>query len=156
MADVALTLREHEIVGVDTSVFIYHFEGSSEFGSTAARVLEEIASGRCLGITSVITMMEIAVQPFALGRIDIGDQYDVLLSNFPNLQIVDVTSQVARRAAQYRAEYRLFPADALQIAAAAVHGATAFVCNDRRLRRVSIPKIVVLDDYTQSQPPALR
>jgi predicted nucleic acid-binding protein len=69
--------------------------------------------------------------------------------------LADVTRDVARQAAQLRARFRLRPADALQAATAAVHGATAFVTNDRRLGQLA-PEldIVLLDDLLpdDSQP----
>ena len=61
--------------------------------------------------------------------------------------MADVTREVARRAAQLRARYRVRPADALQAATALVHGATAFVTNDRLLERLSpVLDLVILDD----------
>lgn len=67
--------------------------------------------------------------------------------HFPHLTLADVTRDVARWAAQLRARYRLRPADALQVATALVHRATAFVTNDRRLARLTpLLDIIVLDD----------
>ena len=75
-------------------------------------------------------------------------EYEVLLVHFPHLTLADVTRDVARRAAQLRAHYRLRPADALQVATALVHGATAFVTNNRRLRRLTpVLDIIILDDF---------
>lgn len=59
----------------------------------------------------------------------------------------DVIRDMARRAAQLRAGYRLRPADALQAATALVHEATAFVTNDRQLMRLApFLDVVVLDN----------
>jgi len=54
---------------------------------------------------------------------------------------------LARQATVLRARYNIRVPDALQIAAALKSGATAFVTNDRRLRRVQGLKVLVLDDY---------
>jgi predicted nucleic acid-binding protein len=70
-----------------------------------------------------------------------------LLIHFPHLVLVDVTRDVARRAAQLRAHYRLRPAGALQVAAALDHGATAFVTNDRALARLNeLLDVIVLEN----------
>jgi predicted nucleic acid-binding protein len=53
----------------------------------------------------------------------------------------------ARRAAQLRAEHRLRPADALQVAACLEQGATAFLSNDRELRRISDLHVWMLKDF---------
>jgi predicted nucleic acid-binding protein len=52
------------------------------------------------------------------------------------LILADGIRDVARRAAQLRARYRVRPAGALQAATALVHGTTAFVTSDRRLVRL--------------------
>ena len=70
---------------------------------------------------------------------------------FPHLTLMDVTRDVARRAAQLRARYRLRPADALQVATALVHEATAFVSNDRQLARLAPTlDVIILDDFLGS------
>ncbi len=92
--------------------------------------------GEWEGITSVITLMELTVQPWRLGREHVARHYEVLLATFPNLTMVAVDQEVAREAARLRARYNVRPADALQVAAALVHEATAFVINDSRLSRL--------------------
>ena len=78
--------------------------------------------------------------------------YEVLVVHFPHLTLADVTRDVARRAAQLRARYRLRPADGLQVATALVHGATAFVTNDRQLRPLMpVLDIFILDDFAVEQ-----
>ncbi len=75
-------------------------------------------------------------------------EYEALLVHFPHLTLADVTRDVARRAAQSRARHHIRPADALHVATALVHGATAFVTNDRRLPQLS-PELdtIVLDEF---------
>ena len=53
----------------------------------------------------------------------------------------------ARRAAKLRARHRLSLADAFQVASCLQLGATAFLTNDRRLRRVTELEVVLLDDF---------
>jgi len=147
VAGLADILRGHRQVGIDTAPFIYHLEGSVRFAAPAAVVLEELAAGTFEGVTSVLTLMEIAVRPLQLGRVDVADEYDILLASYPHLLVVDLNRAVARRAAELRATYRLRPADALQVAACLLSGATALVTNDKQLRRVAEMEVIVLDDY---------
>jgi predicted nucleic acid-binding protein len=78
-------------------------------------------------------------------------EYEALLVHFPNLMLVGVNRDVARRAAQLRALYNVRPADAPQVAATLLQGATAFVTNDRKLARLSQEiDIIVLDDFASS------
>jgi predicted nucleic acid-binding protein len=71
-----------------------------------------------------------------------------MVSHFPNAHLVDVTSDVARRAAQLRATYNLRPADSLHVASSLVSGATAWITNDHGLRRLStLLDVIILDDF---------
>ena len=147
MGDLAATLQAHARVGLDTSVFIYHMEGSSRFASAAGGALEELARGTFDGVTSVLTLMEVAVKPLQLGRPEVADEYDLLLATYPHLSVVDIDRDVARRAAELRATYRLRPADALQVGACLEHGATAFLTNDRGVRRIGELQALLLEDF---------
>jgi predicted nucleic acid-binding protein len=140
-------LRSHEIVGFDSSVFIYYIESVAPYAQPADDALQELAAGRRRGITSVVSLMEVTVRPLRLGLLDAAADYKSLIEHYPNLTVVPVDAAMAMRAAQLRAEHRLLPADALQIAACLEHGATAFVTNDHRLRRIRELDVLVLGDF---------
>jgi predicted nucleic acid-binding protein len=139
-------LRDPLRVGIDTQVFIYHIEQRSPLAGAAASVLRAVADGRFQGVTSAITLLEVTILPLRLGRAEIADAYEALLGAIPNLAIVDVDARVARIGAELRATYGLRTPDALQIAACLVHGAEAFITNDRRLRRVTEIDVKLLED----------
>lgn len=110
-------------------------------------LLAGVQAGQWRAVTSTVTLMELTVRPWQLGRAAVAREYEALLVHFPHLTVADVTRDVARRAAQLRAIYSLRPADALQVATALVHGATVFVTNDRSLARLSpVLDVVLLDD----------
>ena len=90
--------------------------------------------------------MEIAVKPLQLDRRDVAGEYEILLANYPNLRVMDIDREVAREAAALRAAYRVRPTDGVQIAACIVAGATAFVTNDRDLRRIRELDVLLLAD----------
>jgi len=94
-------------------------------------------------------VMELTVRPWQIGRPSVAREYETLLLHFPNLVLVDVNREVARRAAQLRARHRIRPADALQVATALVYDATAFVTNDTQLARLApLLDIVILEEFT--------
>jgi predicted nucleic acid-binding protein len=143
-------LSTHGLVGLDTSVFIYHFENHPDFLPLTRAVLKGAAYGRWQALTSTITLMELAVLPFRQNRPRAAQAYEAILANFPNLEIVDIDRDAARKAAQLRAEYNLRPADALQIGAAIVNGATAWVGNDRtHVRAEKEIAVVLLDEFAR-------
>ena len=147
MADLAAALRQHERIGVDTPIFIYHLEGTTHLAGLAGVALDELAGGAFTGMTSVLTLMEIAVKPLHMGRPDVAEEYEILLANYPNLVMAAIDRPTARRAAELRAEYRLRPADALQVGACLEQGATAFLSNDRELRRITDLHVWMLEDF---------
>jgi predicted nucleic acid-binding protein len=147
VADLAAALCQHERIGVDTPIFIYHIEGTTHLAGLAGVALDELAGGAFTGVTSVLTLMEIAVKPLQMGRPDVAEEYEVLLANYPNLVMAAIDRPTVRRAAELRAEYRLRPADALQVAACLEEGATAFLSNDRELRRIAELQVWMLADF---------
>jgi len=140
-------LGRHALVGIDTSIFIYQLEASERYVNAAEEVLEALADGAFEGVTSVVTLIEVTVRPHQLGRADVADDYCTSLGNYPHLTIVELHASTARRAAELRAAYRLHPADALQVAACLTQGATAFLTNDKGLRRLRELEVMLLDDF---------
>ena len=147
MGQLSKRLGTFSKVGLDTSVFIYHFEKHPIYSPLTQELLSGIEKGVRKGITSSITLMEIIVKPLSLGRNDIARKYEALLMNFPNLEVVDLDRDVIRQAARLWAEYRLRPPDALQVSACLLGGAEVFISNDRQISRLREKlDIIVLDD----------
>src|SRR5512134_2137720 len=111
------------VVGIDTPVFIYHLEAHDKYSAMTQKCFSSLEDGKWQGITSPITLMEINVHPWRIGREDIARKYETLLMNFPNLMIVDIDRDIARIAAQLRARFDIRPPDALQVAASLAMGA---------------------------------
>jgi predicted nucleic acid-binding protein len=152
MGQISDRLANHATLGLDTAVFIYHLEAHPRYLSLTQELLTGVQSGRWSAITSIVTLMEVTVRPWQLNRMAVAREYEVLLAHFPHLLLAEVTRDVARRAAQLRAHYRLRPADALQVATALIYGATAFVTNDRLLARLTSDlEVVILDDLTSPE-----
>jgi predicted nucleic acid-binding protein len=140
-------LARHAVIGLDTAILIYHLEDHPRYRSLTQELLSGVETGRVRAVTSTITVMELTVRPWQVGRSAVAREYEAVLVHFPNLILADVTRAVARRAAQLRARYHLRPADALQVATALVHEATAFVTNDRGLARLEpMLDVIILDD----------
>ncbi len=141
-------LANHKIVGLDTAVFIYHFESHPSYQPLTTRILNGIQTGNRKAILSTVALMELTVHPWRMNRPQVAVQYEAILVHFPHLQFADVTRDVARRAARLRAAYNVKLADALQVATALVNQATAYVTNDKGLKRL-YPElsVIILDDH---------
>ncbi|MHB8895860.1 MAG: type II toxin-antitoxin system VapC family toxin [Candidatus Geothermincolia bacterium] len=139
-------LAEHKTIGVDTGVFIRHFQGNGLADLTSV-VLGEIQSGSCKGIISSISLTELMVRPLLAGEDDLADLYRVLMHEMPNLETVSVDPRIASKAAEIRAACMTGPTESLLLATAIESGATAFVTSDPGLRQVKGIKVMVLDEY---------
>lgn len=148
MDDLERRIAGHALAGLDTSIWIYHLEANKRYAALSSRILTAVQNGRPRAVLSVLTVMELGVQPYRVGRPGVAAHYEALLSHFPNTRLVDVTPAVARRAAQLRATHNLRPADALHVATSLVNGATAWITNDREMRRLApLIDVIVLDDF---------
>ena len=148
MDEFSKRLSKAKVIGLDTSVFIYFLENNPKYGPIARITINGIENGKWEGVTSTITLMEITVRPWQIGQESIAREYEAILVHFPNLSVVDVDRDVARAAAQLRANYNVAPPDALQVAASLNYGAKAFLTNDRRLSRLQdLIDVLVMDDF---------
>jgi predicted nucleic acid-binding protein len=150
MDELSKRLAKAKVIGLDTPIFIYFLENNKRYGPLAQLTINGIEKGKWQGVTSTITLMEITVRPWQLGRESAAREYEAVLVHFPNLSVVDVDRNVARAAAQLRAKYNVSPPDALQVAASLSYGAKAFLTNDKRLSRLQeLIDILVLDDFVE-------
>ena len=64
-----------------------------------------------------------------------------------DMQIVEINQEIAKKAAQIRAEYKGFKAmDALQLAAACLSECDLFLTNDRQLRQFKEMKCLTVEE----------
>jgi predicted nucleic acid-binding protein len=89
------------------------------------------------------------VRPLQLGRQDAADDYETLLSYFPNLQLEPITRLILLEAAGLRARYRLRTPDAIQLATGLQAGATLAVTNDEAWRDLAMIETVILADLVK-------
>lgn len=140
-------LARHRTIGIDTRVFIYHFEGSGSLADAARDVFVALRDGICEGVTSVITLAELLVEPIRLSDLRTARSYELVMARMPGLEMVDVNRSRASLAAGLRVQHGIQMADALRVAAAIGSGASAFVTNDLRLRRLVEIDVLMLDDF---------
>ena len=149
MAALAPALAGHRLIALDTSIWIYHFEGSAVLGRAADSVLEAVSEGRVAGVVSELVLLELLVAPLKKGAQDVADEIELTLLHFPHLQLAPVTRGVLSRAAEIRARYGFRTPDAIMIATAIESGATLAVTNDRDWKKVGEIEILLLQDLKE-------
>jgi len=74
-----------KIIGLDTMVFIYHFEENQLYSPLTFSIFESLEKGNFNGITSVLTLLEILVKPKKENNLLLTERYNLLFETFPNL-----------------------------------------------------------------------
>ena len=138
-------LKSHPVVGLDTSIFIYHLEDHPRYAPVTETIFHSLEEGRNRGITSFLTLMEILVKPKAEELLEVARDYEYYLTTFPNLTLFPFDLEIARKASDLRAASRIKTPDAIQLATALHHGATGFLTNDRTFEKVTALEIAILD-----------
>ena len=139
---------ERERIGLDTNVFIYFLADHPRYGSWCASLFDLIERGHNPAVTSTVTLLELLVQPYRDQQEELAQKIFALTSTYPKLEWVPLTMNLADRAAELRARYRLSTPDAIQLATALGHKAMRFYGNDRGLRRVKEIECIIVDDLT--------
>lgn len=132
------------IIAIDSMIFIYYFEAHPDFCSKARTIFRSISSGKNLGVSSVITLLEILTYPKKQRDYLLVKQYSELLKNFPNLTFVDVNWRIADLSSSLRAKYNLKTPDAIQIATAINKGAKYFATADKVFKKVKEIRVKLL------------
>ncbi|MDR3642766.1 MAG: PIN domain-containing protein [Candidatus Doudnabacteria bacterium] len=133
-----------QIIGLDTSIFIYAFEDLGAVADASVSILKEIETGRSVGVFSLIGMIELFTGPKIDGNYGLAAEYKNRLYNYPNLLIINLSDDIADIASSLRAEYGLLTPDAIHIATAIDSGADRFITNDKSLKKVKEIKIELL------------
>lgn len=137
-------LRElkSQTIFLDTAPLIYFIEGSTPYQAGLMNFFAAFDKGEHSIITSTLTLLEVLVQPIKLNRQDLVDQYNKILSSTSGIELIEMTSTVAYRAAELRAKYGLKTPDSIQIGTALEYGAQYFLTNDIRLKTVKEIKAI--------------
>ena len=132
-------------IGVDTAPIIYFIEKGIYF-KIMRSFFEELLEGHFRAITSVITLLEVLVQPYRYENKHLIEEYKEILLYADNLSIVPVCNEIADKAAELRAKYRVRTPDAIQIATA-IHGeASIFLTNDKTLKKIQEIDVITMFD----------
>jgi predicted nucleic acid-binding protein len=133
-------------VGLDTMVFIYHFEKNQIYSPLTFSIFESLEKGNFKGITSILTLLEILVKPKKENNSLLVERYKLLFETFPNLQVQEINENIADIASSLRANYNINTPDAIQIATSLEVKADLFITNDATLKKISEIKVLLLSE----------
>ena len=147
-------LSRHRRVGLDTVLFIYHLEGTEPYSRFTTKLFTALSRGRFSALASSLVFTELLVRPFGLGDERKIRACEVFLQGLPGLEIYPVDERVAKEGARLRARFGLRTPDALHLATALIHEATAFLTNDQEFHKAQGCglEILILDEIFPSSP----
>jgi predicted nucleic acid-binding protein len=135
-----------KIIGLDTMVFIYHFEENQIYSPLTFSIFENLEKGNFKGITSILTLLEILVKPKRENNSILTERYKILFETFPNLQVEDLNEGITDIASDLRANYNINTPDAIQIATSLEAHADIFITNDTSLKKITEIKVLLLSE----------
>lgn len=123
---------------IDTAPFIYFIEkddNNPQYYEKVKGFFQDGYNNNKEFVSSVITIEEYFVFPYRSREYSFIDMFYRLVRT-TNMQIFEINQEIAKKAAQIRAEYRFFKGmDALQLATACLSGCDLFLTNDRQLKQ---------------------
>ena len=138
-----LTPLRGQVVGVDTSPFIYLIERNSKFLEKVRPFFQLVDQGEIQVVTSTVTLLEVLVGPLRLGNSTLANEYrDILLNS--SIGCIPTSIEITEEAAHLRSQHNLRTPDAIQLATAITQGASTFLTNDSQLASVSDLQVLVL------------
>lgn len=142
-------MTDYKKVFVDTAPFIYFIEKDSSNPQYYEKVKGFFKDGYETDkkfVSSVITMEEYFVFPYRNKAYSFIDMFNRLVT-ITDMEIVEVNQEIAKKAAQIRAEYKRFKAmDALQLASACLSGCDLFLTNDKQLKQFREIKCITVEN----------
>lgn len=130
-------LPEGALVLVDTAPIIYLLEGNEHFLPRFWPLFQAGEDGRLQIATTVVTLAEVLAGPLKAGKDVLAARYEEALRQGLGWRLLDLTAEVAARAARLRITYGLKLPDAFQLAATLESGAAALVTHDRDFGRAA-------------------
>ncbi len=126
-------------VALDSNILIYVLDDDSPFSQSAQALLKRLETSQGEVYLSVVARTEILHQPYQMST-TIGEQAKQLVDNFNFVTFLDVSKDIADKAAELCAEAgaKLKNIDSIHLATALKTGSTEFWTNDQELAKVKI------------------
>ena len=148
-ADLERFVESHRRVAIDTSPLIYWLEKHPRYFELSKHIFDLTESNRVQTVTSTLTLTEVLVLPYRKKDWENVHRIYVVLDNYPHLEWIPPTLEIAGQAARIRAAHNLKTPDAIQAATAILSGSTGFISNDPIFRRVPSLDVLILDEMLQ-------
>ena len=135
----AAALAAGSLVLLDSAPIIYVLEGHRSLGRRFRPLFDRHADGDVSFAVTTLAIAEVLAGPLRAGHEALAERYRAVLEAW---YVVDLTTDIAERAARLRASAKLRLADAVQAASAIAVNADALVTHDRDYSRLTALRIL--------------
>ena len=141
-----------QVVGLDTAPVIYFIEENPIYLPIVRPFFQALDQGEFRAITSMVTLLEVLVNPFRRGDAGLAQQYRDILLDSNGLTCAGLSSEIAEETARLRSQHNLRTPDAIQMATAIHEGASFFLTNDASLPSLPMLQVMVLNQLRLGDP----
>lgn len=121
-------------------LFIYWLEWHSQYGPSVENIYRRMSHRGDQLCTGVFTIGEVLTGPYKLGSSEKAEELTRFFGS-GSVRILPFNFEAAERYAQIRAKYNVSPADAIQLATAAVGQVDLYITNDKKIKNLIIDGI---------------
>lgn len=115
-------IMDFKTIILDTNAVIYYLEGIPEYCEFLEPLFEKAENNQLKIKLSVITEAELLVKPYRENNIEVIKAVKTLIEEFPNIEVVPVTREIARKAAEIRSKSGLKLPDAIIVSTGTLFG----------------------------------
>lgn len=146
MMKVQAALQQVNRLFLDSAPVIYYVDMNPAYFAIMDELFNSIESNLIRVVTSPVTLAECLILPIRQNNPSQQQLFIDIITAQDTADFVEITSAIARQAAEVRARYNLQLPDAFQIATALATGCDTFLTNDAQLKRVSDLRVVVISE----------
>jgi predicted nucleic acid-binding protein len=137
-------VRERILFAFDSGPWIHWGEQNENFLTDLTPMMDSLAEGGLVVITSVLALIEVLTGTFRTRDEVRSRRYLKLFEATEGVEVLDVDREIAIAAARLRSRYGLRTPDAIHVATGVAAGASAFVTTGRRLSIIREIEVRVL------------
>jgi predicted nucleic acid-binding protein len=133
-------LAKGALVLMDSAPIIYLLEHHPKFAARFRPLFDRQAAGEIAFAVTTIAMAEVLAGPLGKGQEALARRYRDVMESW---QVVELSADIAERAARIRGSLKLKLPDAVQVASALAISADALVTHDRDFAAVTALRVMV-------------
>lgn len=131
------SLPEKQCYTLDTVTIIYFLEKHPRYYQIAKEIFKKIEAGKISANISTLVFTELLVPAYRTKEYKHAEKIVHILSNFPNLQTIPMSTKISTTAAKIRAMHGLRTPDAIHIATALESKSRGIITNDKGFQKVA-------------------